>query len=233
MPFSRVAALVGLVVLSSTSSAFPITNLSVSNDTFSQLSNAALPQAERDALATAQVLPHLRLFFNQTTHVIEIDMPDVAIQQSIPDSTIDDSCNHKVTSKDATAKGHVLNDTKLSFGISNISWTDGVQVQSFLVCCATPEPRRWILLYFIELAQLSWHVIAARFLQMRAWIPCLTSVAMSKLSLEKKSLGTVRISPTRLSVWTWSPTGRWGLASTSRLPTLISKRCGIFRVGMP
>eukprot|EP00750_Incisomonas_marina_P026790 INCI5949.2.p1 GENE.INCI5949.2~~INCI5949.2.p1 ORF type:complete len:285 (-),score=64.46 INCI5949.2:165-1019(-) len=128
MPFSRVAALAGLAVLSSTASAFPIANLPVSNDTFSQLSNQSLPQAERDALATAQVLPQLRLFFNQTTHAIEIETSDVAIQQSIPDSTIDDSCDHKVTSEGATAKGNVLNDTELSFGISNISWTGGVQV---------------------------------------------------------------------------------------------------------
>ena len=136
MPFSRVAALAGLAVLSSTASAFPIANLPVSNDTFSQLSNQSLPQAERDALATAQVLPQLRLFFNQTTHAIEIETSDVAIQQSIPDSTIDDSCDHKVTSEGATAKGNVLNDTELSFGISNISWTGGVQVQYCLISVA-------------------------------------------------------------------------------------------------
>lgn len=125
------AAMLAMLASSSVSLgalAFPVTDLAVSNDTFNQLSNSStLSQAQRDQLATAQVLPQLRIFFNSTAHAVEVETTDVSIADSIPDQVIDDSCDHKVTSEGTEATGTILNDTSLMFGVSQISW-QGVEV---------------------------------------------------------------------------------------------------------
>eukprot|EP00467_Chlorarachnion_reptans_P003240 CAMPEP_0114509206 /NCGR_PEP_ID=MMETSP0109-20121206/13073_1 /TAXON_ID=29199 /ORGANISM="Chlorarachnion reptans, Strain CCCM449" /LENGTH=285 /DNA_ID=CAMNT_0001688317 /DNA_START=48 /DNA_END=905 /DNA_ORIENTATION=+ len=103
-------------------SGFPVSELVVSNETFHKLSDASLPQADKDTLATSQVLPHLQFFFNSTAHAIEVTTDDVAVSGSYPSQTVDDSCDHKVIAKNPKGTAKILNDTHLMFGVSKISW---------------------------------------------------------------------------------------------------------------
>lgn len=101
---------------------FPISELDVSNSTFEQLSNNSLPQSTRDDLATSQLLPHLRIFFNKSAHAIEVTTTDFSITESMGSQTVDSSCSHKITAKNPKGTVSVLNDTKMEFGLSGITW---------------------------------------------------------------------------------------------------------------
>lgn len=51
-----------------------------------------------------------------------MSVSDVSVSQSIPSQVVDDSCDHKVTAEDPKGTAKLMNDTHLSFGVSNISW---------------------------------------------------------------------------------------------------------------
>ena len=101
---------------------FPVSQLTVSNATFSKLSDPKVTQAEKDQLATASLLPKLRIFFNTTAHAIEIQTSDVVIKNSLPDQTVDSDCHHEVTAKNTKLSGTILHDSSLMFGVSNLTW---------------------------------------------------------------------------------------------------------------
>ena len=99
-----------------------MTELNLSNTTFTKLSDPSISQAEKDQLATASVLPKLRIFFNTTAHAIEIETTDVIIKDSVPDQTVDNDCHHKVTAKNTKLDGTILHDSSLMFGVSKLTW---------------------------------------------------------------------------------------------------------------
>ena len=101
---------------------FPVSDLIVSNTTFSKLSDPSISQIEKDQLATSSVLPKLRIFFNNTAHAIEIETSDVTIQDSVPDQTVDSDCHHEVTAKNTKIHGTILHDSSLMFGVSKLTW---------------------------------------------------------------------------------------------------------------
>mmetsp|Transcript_34371 Transcript_34371/g.47961 ORF Transcript_34371/g.47961 Transcript_34371/m.47961 type:complete len:280 (-) Transcript_34371:227-1066(-) len=101
---------------------FPVPEIQLSSSVFEHLNNASTPQDLKDQLATSEVLPHLRVFFNASAHAIEVGTDDVSVSGSIPTQTVDPSCHHTVTAINPRGTAKILNDSRLMFGVSNISW---------------------------------------------------------------------------------------------------------------
>lgn len=104
--------------------AFPIDSLSVSQEIFNQLNASTGP---RDGLATSALLPALQKLFEDTKYGIEVEKGDVVISAAFPDTSVDDSCDHKIDALSPHATGTLKGDSSLRFGIANVSWT-GVTV---------------------------------------------------------------------------------------------------------
>ena len=113
-----------LLLLVSAVASFPITELQLSQATFKQLNDSGTPATTKEAVATQQLLPHLRAFFNVTAHAVQIDVSDASVKASEPDQVVDNSCDHKVTAEHPTGTGTLRNGTELQFGISNINWNN-------------------------------------------------------------------------------------------------------------
>jgi len=113
------------LVLLSLAAAFPVAELNITNAEFQALSNSTL--AQRVALATNTILPHLRIYFNQSSHAIEVTTTDASVSETVPDQQVDSSCSHKVIAEHPKGTGTLLHDSYLEFGVSNINWK-GAQV---------------------------------------------------------------------------------------------------------
>ena len=110
------------IILLGTTLSFPVSELQLSTSTWQQLSDTSTSQAFKNSLATSQILPHLRIFFNSSAHAIQVDVGDVTVSNSYPDQTVDDSCHHQVTAHNPSGTARILNGTRLMFGTSKISW---------------------------------------------------------------------------------------------------------------
>eukprot|EP00729_Bicosta_minor_P005770 gene5770-1171_t len=104
-------------------STFPISEITLTQQDISLLTNASASQTAKDAAATEAVLPYLRKFFNATTNAIKIDARDANVSWTGPDQVVDGSCDHKVTAEHPKGTGTMLNTSYLQFGINKMNWT--------------------------------------------------------------------------------------------------------------
>mmetsp|Transcript_145279 Transcript_145279/g.264344 ORF Transcript_145279/g.264344 Transcript_145279/m.264344 type:complete len:295 (+) Transcript_145279:54-938(+) len=109
------------------SKGFPIDTLTITSSQAAQLNQSGPSSAgSRDVLATSLILPKLQDFFKAATARIKVEPGDIVIQQTFPDTTIDDSCSHNVEALNGHAKGDIKNSSYLEGGIQ-VSWK-GVSV---------------------------------------------------------------------------------------------------------
>ena len=113
--------LLGLAATLATASAFPVTEITLSNATFHALQTGP-PNPTKDALASQQVLPGLRNYF-ATKNVLEVKPSDVGtMHATLPSQVVDGSCSHKVTAESPAITGNLLNSSYFKWGLSNVSW---------------------------------------------------------------------------------------------------------------
>eukprot|EP00929_Paragymnodinium_shiwhaense_P083968 TRINITY_DN44880_c0_g1_i1.p1 TRINITY_DN44880_c0_g1~~TRINITY_DN44880_c0_g1_i1.p1 ORF type:complete len:288 (+),score=55.60 TRINITY_DN44880_c0_g1_i1:291-1154(+) len=98
--------------------AFPVTELALSADQFSQLNTTT---GSHDSLATSLILPKLEAFFKSAEAAIIIQPGDIVIKAKLPDQTIDDSCDHDIQALNGHCDGEIKSSTYLEAGVK-LSW---------------------------------------------------------------------------------------------------------------
>ena len=112
--------LAGCTLLLSSAGAFPVTEITMTQATFTALQGP--PNPTKDALASLQVIPGLQKFF-EASNVLEVTPDDVGtMHATLPNEVVDGSCSHKVTAESPKVTGSLLNSSYFKWGLTNISW---------------------------------------------------------------------------------------------------------------
>jgi hypothetical protein len=112
--------LAGCTLLLSSAGAFPVTEITMTQATFTALQGP--PNPTKDALASLQVIPGLQKFF-EASNVLEVTPDDVGtMHATLPNEVVDGSCSHKVTAESPKVTGTLLNTSYFKWGLTNISW---------------------------------------------------------------------------------------------------------------
>jgi hypothetical protein len=99
---------------------FPVTAVQVSQDEFNTLNGGS--QQQKEALATAKILPQLQVFFNKADHAIEVSVGDATFSESFPDCWVDCGCSGSVCFEKPKGDLNLKSGTKLEFGLKKIDW---------------------------------------------------------------------------------------------------------------
>ena len=100
---------------------FPVSGITLTPATFAALENGAAGST-KDALATLQVIPGLRQFFNQA-NILQVNPADVGeINGALPNQEISSSCKASVNMRETTIAGKLLDSSYFKWGVSNINW---------------------------------------------------------------------------------------------------------------
>lgn len=112
---ARFAAVAGALL--GVSAGFPVSNMEVSKDEFTQMSGTGF----HDVLATKKLLPHLQAFFKGASAGIIVEPGDIVVNHAFSDVTIDNACHHTISLSGGHCGGDVKNSSYLEGGV-RLSW---------------------------------------------------------------------------------------------------------------